>query len=311
MHRGMGMIGVNKRADAMPRRRILFGFDVSQWVAMLILVVVIVLCVFPFWWTISSSFKTAQEILVGTPKLLPKSLDTINYHYILTFPGINYVGMFVNSIYVTCFTVILYCILCVAAGYGFARVEFRGRDAIFLGLVLLLFVPQAGGLIALYEMMDKLGLRNNLNGLVLYFASQITVGAFIMRQAFLNLPRELEDAARIDGAHTFQILWHIAVPMVSSAILVVTILKFVEVWGEFLVTYTLIDNQQRLTAAVGYAMVASSVVTPQMSIAHLADLSIYGTSDASAVILLLPAVLIYIALQKWFVQGMLEGILKF
>lgn len=305
------MVSTSARASAMPRRTIVFGLDVSQWVAVLFLVLVIVLCVFPFWWAISSSFKSAQEILVGTPKLFPRGLNSVNYDYILTFPGINYLGMFVNSVYVTCFTVILYCILCVTSGYGFARVEFRGRDAIFLGLVLLLFVPQAGGLIALYEMMDKLGLRNNLNGLVLYFASQITVGAFIMRQAFLNLPRELEDAARIDGAHTLQVLWHIAVPMVTSAVLVITILEFVQVWGEFLVTYTLIDNQQRLTAAVGYAMVASSVVTPQMSQAHLADLSIYGTSDASAVILLLPAVLIYIALQKWFVQGMLEGILKF
>ena len=295
----------------MRRRKGLLSFDLSRWFAMLILAAVIVLCVFPFWWTISSSFKTAQEILVGTPKLLPRSLNTVNYDYILNFPGINYVGMFVNSVYVTGFTVILYCFLCVTAGFGFARVEFRGRDAIFLTLVLLLFVPQAGGLIALYEMMDKLGLRNNLNGLVLYFASQVTVGMFIMRQAFLNMPRELEDAARIDGANTFQVLWHVAVPMVTSAVLVITILEFVQVWGEFLVTYTLIDNQQRLTAAVGYAMVASSVVTPQMSIAHLADLSIYGTSDASAVILLLPAVLIYIALQKWFVQGMLEGILKF
>lgn len=301
----------SERGPVILRQRIRFGFDLSQWLAVLALVVVIVLCLFPFWWTVSSSFKTAQEILVGTPKLLPKALNTVNYDYILTFPGVNYVGMFVNSVYVTCFTVILYCILCVMAGYGFARVDFRGRDTIFLGLVLLLFVPQAGGLIALYEMMDKIGLRNNLNGLVLYFASQTTVGAFIMRQAFLNLPRELEDAARIDGAHTLQLLWHIAVPMVTSAILVITILEFVNVWGEFLITYTMIDNQQRLTAAVGYAMVAASVVTPQMSIAHLADLSIYGTSDASAVILMLPAVLIYIALQRWFVRGMLEGILKF
>lgn len=305
------MASVSARAVAMPRRHFLLGYDLGQWLAMLVLAAVVILCVFPFWWAISTSFKTAQEILVGTPKLFPRSLDVVNYDFVLSFPGINYVGMFVNSVYVTCFTVILYCILCVTAGYGFARVEFRGRDAIFLGLILLLFVPQAGGLIALYEMMDKLGLRNNLNGLVLYFASQITVGAFIMRQAFLNLPRELEDAARIDGAHTFQVLWHIAVPMVTSAILVITILEFVQVWGEFLVTYTMIDNQERLTAAVGYAMVASSLISPQMSISHLADLSIYGVSNASAVVLMLPAILIYIALQRWFVQGMLEGILKF
>jgi ABC-type glycerol-3-phosphate transport system permease component len=238
-------------------------------------------------------------------------LNPVNYDFVLTFPGINYVGMFVNSVYVTCLTVILYCVLCVTAGYGFARVEFRGRDAIFLALILLLFIPQAGGLIALYEMMDKLGLRNNLNGLVLYFASQITVGAFIMRQAFLNLPRELEDAARIDGARTIQILWHVALPMVTSAVLVVTILKFVDVWGEFLVTYTMIDSPDRLTAAVGYAEAVATLVTPQMTSTHLADLSIYGVNNAAAVILLLPAVLIYVALQKWFVQGMLEGILKF
>lgn len=295
----------------MPRRRRLLGYDLGNWVAMICLVITIVACIFPFWWTIATSFKSAQEILVGIPQLFPRSLNLVNYNFIINFPGISYLGMFVNSVYVTCFTVILYCVLCVMAGYGFARVEFRGRDAIFLGLVLLLFIPQAGGLIALYEMMDKMGLRNNLNGLVLYFASQSTVGIFIMRQAFLNLPKDLEDAARIDGAHTFQVLWHIAVPMVTSAVLVITILKFVEVWGEFLVTYTLIDNQERLTAAVGYAMVSVSIISNQLTGVHVADLSIYGINNAAAVFLMLPAILIYIGLQKWFVQGMLEGILKF
>jgi multiple sugar transport system permease protein len=271
--------------------------------------VVLLICVFPFWWVISSSFKTAQEILVGTPKLWPGGLNLVNYNYIINFPGINYVGMFVNSVYLTVLTVILYAILSTMAGYGFAKVEFRGRDVLFLGLVLLLFIPQAGGLIALYEMMDKFGLRNNLNGLVLYFASQLTVGIFIMRQAFLNVPRELEDSARIDGAHTFQVLWHVALPMVTSAVLVVTILKFVDVWGEFLVTYTMIDDQTRLTAAVGYAMV--SMISPSLSQVRLAELSIYGVNNASAVVLLVPAVLLYVALQRWFIRGMLEGVLKF
>jgi ABC-type glycerol-3-phosphate transport system permease component len=290
------------------RRRIL-GYRASDWVVMAILAVVLVVCIFPFWWVISSSFKTAQEILVGTPNLFPRGLNLVNYNYVANFPGINYVGMFVNSVYLTVLTVLVYAILATMAGYGFAKVEFRGRDALFLGLVLLLFIPQAGGLIALYEMMDKFGLRNNLNGLVLYFASQVTVGVFIMRQAFLNVPRELEDSARIDGAHTFQVLWHVALPMVTSAVLVVTILKFVDVWGEFLVTYTLIDDQNRLTAAVGYAMV--SMISPALSQVRLAELSIYGVNNASAVVLLLPAVLLYVGLQRWFIRGMLEGVLKF
>jgi multiple sugar transport system permease protein len=290
-------------------RRRWLGHRAGEWVVMAALVGVIVLCVFPFWWVLASSFKTAREILVGTPKLLPDGPNLVNYNYILNFPGINYVGMFVNSVYVTSLTVVIYVVLCTMAGYGFARVDFRGRDVLFLALILFLFIPQAGGLIALYEMMDKLGLRNSLNGLVLYFASQITVGTFIMRQAFLHIPRELEDAARIDGARTFRILWHVAVPMVTSAVLVVTVLKFVEVWGEFLITYTLIDDQTKLTAAVGYAMV--SMISPAMSQVRMQELSIYGVNNAAAVVLMAPAVLVYVALQRWFVRGMLEGVLKF
>jgi ABC-type glycerol-3-phosphate transport system permease component len=281
----------------------------SQWVSMLLLALVVLLCLFPFWWVLASSFKTAQEILVGTPKLWPNSLNLVNYNYLLTFPGINFVGMFLNSIYVTVLTVVIYIVLCTMAGYGFARVAFWGRDALFLALILLLFIPQAGGLIALYELMDALHLRNSLNGLVLYFASQVVVGMFIMRQAFLHVPRELEDAARIDGAHTFQVLWFVAVPMVRSAILVVTVLKFVDVWGEFLITYTLIDDQTKLTAAVGYAMV--SMISPSLSQVRLAELSVYGVNNAAAVLLMLPAVIVYIALQRWFVRGILEGVLKF
>ena len=83
----------------------------------------------------------------------------------------------------------------------------------------------------------------------------------------------------------------------------------VEVWGEFLITYTLIDDQTKLTAAVGYAMV--SMISPSLSQVRLADLSVYGVNNAAAVLLMLPAVIVYIALQRWFVRGILEGVLKF
>ena len=219
----------------------------------------------------------------------------------------RYHGKGGNSVIVTGGTVLLTALLATLAGYGFARIRFRGRDLIFIIFLLSLFIPQSGGLMAAYELMSFLHLRNNLLGLILAFSAGLTVPVFIMRQSFLALPNELDDAARIDGATRWQFFWRIGVPLVSAGITVVAIFTFISAWGEYLFTYTMEDKQSLYTLAVAVAQTE----IPNAAFNDVPQFSAYGAEAAIAIMGAAPAIAIFVLLQKWFVRGLAEGALKF
>ena len=153
--------------------------------------------------------------------------------------------------------------------------------------------------------MEFLHLRNSHLGLMLLFPSAISVALFVMRQNFLGVPRELEEAAIIDGANTWQMFWHVDVPLVRGGIAVVAIWEFIYVWGEYLITLTMIDFPELETVAL-------SVTKLQGWGAHFTSsiLAGYGAESAAYVIAMLPVILMFIFLQRWFVRGLSEGIIK-
>jgi multiple sugar transport system permease protein len=210
-----------------------------------------------------------------------------------------------NSFKVTIGALIVQCITASMAGFAFARLNFRGRDLLFYSLILLMFIPRAGGLMALYELMDFLRLRNNHLGLILLFPSAISVALFIMRQNFLSIPRELEDAALIDGAGTWRLFWSVDLPFVRGGLLVVAIFQFVYVWGEYLITLTMIDFPELETIAV-------AVTKLQGWSAHFTSdiLAGYGAESAAYVVAMIPVILVFVLMQKWFIRGLSEGIIK-
>jgi ABC-type glycerol-3-phosphate transport system permease component len=210
-----------------------------------------------------------------------------------------------NSVKVTLGAVIIQSIVATMAGFAFARLKFRGRDLIFYLLILMMFIPRAGGLMALYELMEFLNLRNSHLGLMLLFPSAISVALFVMRQNFLGVPRELEEAAIIDGANTWQMFWYVDVPMVRGGIAVVAIWEFIYVWGEYLITLTMLDFPELETVAL-------AVTKLQGWGAHFTSSTLagYGAESAAYVIAMLPVILMFIFLQRWFVRGLSEGIIK-
>jgi multiple sugar transport system permease protein len=262
--------------------------------------------VFPLWWAFSSSLKGSKELYSTNPSLLPLHPSWANYTGTLwgMFNVVQQVG---NSVIVTGGTVLLTALLATLAGYGFARIRFRGRDLIFIIFLLSLFIPQSGGLMAAYELMSFLHLRNNLLGLILAFSAGLTVPVFIMRQSFLALPNELDDAARIDGATRWQFFWRIGVPLVSAGITVVAIFTFISAWGEYLFTYTMEDKQSLYTLAVAVAQTE----IPNAAFNDVPQFSAYGGEAAIAIMGAAPAIAIFVLLQKWFVRGLAEGALKF
>jgi ABC-type glycerol-3-phosphate transport system permease component len=301
----MGMSGAP--ATALDRRR------TAGWgpaLAYVPLVVVCLLILVPLIWMVSSSFKGRQEFYAASATLLPLHPTLINYQYILTQLGDLPVYLR-NSFVVTVAAVLIVAALSSLAGYAFARLQFRGRDLIFYALVLSIFIPNVGGLMALYELMAFLHLRNSLIGLILYFSSGLPVPIFIMRQGFLGVPRELEESARVDGAGWLRVLVNIALPIAFNTVILVMILTFVAVWGDFLVTFILEDRAATMTISVGAQQV---LVMPYATTITPGFAGLFATEAANAAVLLLaslPVVIVYAVLQRWFMSGLTEGALKF
>jgi len=272
----------------------------------LALLLICAACLLPVVWTVSASLKNREELYMATPRLIPREPTLANYEWMLSQADMSRFPLNMwNSVKVTVGSVIVQCVAATMAGFAFARLEFRGRDLIFYLLIMLMFVPRAGGLMALYELMDFLNLRNSHIGLMLLFPSAISVALFVMRQNFLGVPRELEEAAIIDGANTWQLFWHVDAPLVKGGIVVVAIWALIYVWGEYLITLTMIDFPELETVSI-------AVTKLQGWGAHFTSsiLAGYGTEAAAYVIAMAPVVLVFIFMQKWFVRGLSEGILK-
>ncbi len=270
------------------------------------LIFICMACLLPVVWTISASFKDRFELYQATPTLLVRNPTLANYQFIFTRPDMSRLPLNMwNSIRVTMMSVVIQCVIASMAGFAFGRLEFPARDAIFYLLIILMFIPRAGGLMAVYELMDFLLLRNSLLGLALLFPSAISVALFVMRQNFLGVPRELEEAAIIDGAGTWTLFINVDIPFVKGGIAVVAIWEFIYVWGEYLTTLTMLDHPELETVAI-------AVTKLKGWSAHFTStlLASYGAEAAAYVVAMMPVIIMFIILQKWFVRGLSEGILK-
>jgi multiple sugar transport system permease protein len=271
----------------------------------LLLILMVVICLFPLYWSITGSLKDDTEIYEMKPSLLVRRPTLDNYRSAMNSEGGgNFLQFFANSIIIASGAVALQLLVGSMAGYGFARIRFRGRDLIFYTMVMIMFIPRVGGLMATYELMDFLHLRNSLFGLILLFASSVSLSLFILRQSFLTVPRELEEAAIIDGATAWQVFLKIALPMVQGTLVVVGTLSFLAAWGDYLTTYTMLDEQRLFTVSIAVRQIA----TPQSSLVGTG--SKYGVDNAIFILSSIPVILVYVAAQKWFIRGYREGILK-
>jgi multiple sugar transport system permease protein len=255
----------------------------------------------PIVWTLSASLKTRQELYQSAPSLITLHPTIENYTFALRkLTGFDV--FYRNSLIVTLGATALQTILASLAGYGFARLRFKGRDLLFYTMILLIFVPRAGGLMAQYELMNFLGLRNSLIGLILALSAGLAVPVFIMRQSFLNMPTDFEDAARVDGCNRFQTFWYVMMPMAAGSAAVVALFEFIRVWGEYLFTLTMIDDRNLFTLGVGMAMTLIGTTV------EFGEFTSYGAQAAAYVMAAAPVALFFLLLQRWFVRGLMEGL---
>jgi ABC-type glycerol-3-phosphate transport system permease component len=284
--------------------RTLSPVQAGQMAVTFALLVVAAISLLPILWVLSSSFKLREELYQATPSLIVRQPSLENYRFILKeLPEIPV--MFNNALILCSIVVVGKLALATLAAYPLARMDFPGRDALFLVFILSIFIPRAGGLMATYELMDFLRLRNSIPGLALYWCGHLTTPLFIMRQTFLSIPREIEDAAYIDGANTMQVIMRVALPMSAAGMVVVVLNEFVFHWGEYLTAYTMINDSSKYPIGVGIALVRGwgTTFTSQLT-------ATYGAESAGYLLCIAPVIIVFVLLQKWFIRGLSEGVLK-
>ena len=253
-----------------------------------------VLFLFPLVWSGWSSVK-------GQPGSSQASgYGFANYGYLASY-GEGLVTYVTNTAAVTAMTVVGTLVVSALGGYGFARFDFPGKNLLFLATLAILMVPYATILIPLYVLLDRLGLQNSLVGLSLVFVMfQLPFALFMMRNSFEAVPRELEEAALVDGCTTFTALRRVLLRAVRPGLVTVGLFAFLASWNDFFAPLILISDASKFTLPV-------AVYSMQQRTFGAID---YGALEAGVVVMAVPCLLVFLLLQRYYVRGFLSGAVR-
>lgn len=272
---------------ARPARRV--GLQVA-------LLIMVFVSLAPIAVILSISLKTNTE-LATNPLGLPQQWLFSNFAEAWNEAGIG--RYILNSILVAVPTLIIVVVVASLAGYAFAMMRFRGREALFTVFLIGLMLPAVSIVIALSFVQQNLGLYDTLPGLILAEAAMcIPLAVFIMRAAFRDLPHELREAVFIDGGSELTAFLRVMFPLARPAVSATVVLTFLTVWNDYLIPLVLINTESRRTVPLGLAFLKTSFTS---------DIVLIAASTALAA---LPSILIYVLLQRQFIQGIAQGSIK-
>jgi multiple sugar transport system permease protein len=260
------------------------------------LIALALIMLIPFAWMFSTSLKTQEYILRVTPQFIPNPLSFSSYSGLFDLMPVD--RMLLNSLVVAVAGTAGQVLVSAMAAYAFARLEWRGRNAVFVLYLATMMVPSQVTLIPLFILIRQLGWVNSYQGLILpgLFSA---FGTFLLRQAFLSMPRDLEEAAFIDGANHFTIFWRIILPLAKPALATLAVLSFMQFWNAYLWPLFVARQDAFMTLPVGLAKLQGG---PRA-------LTQWNMVMAGAVITVLPILITYLLAQKWFIRSVtLSGI---
>ena len=253
-------------------------------------------CLFPLWWAFSSSLKT-QETVFNDLSFFPKEPHWENY--ISAWTKADFGLYFLNSLFYTVTVVIGVILIASMAAYAFSRLQFKGKNFLFLVLISTMMIPIPGSFIALYVLLNKLHLVNTRLGYILpQINGGLALGIFLLKTFFDDLPKELEDSARIDGCGRFRVYWHIALPLARPAIAVLAIFNILAVWNEYLLATLVLSSKELMPLQRGLMVFQGANITQ------------YSLLMAGIVITVLPVLIVYLLLQKHIIKGITAGAVK-
>jgi len=261
-----------------------------------LLLAVLAITIGPFLWQLSTSLKgTHEDIFSSPPKFLPGDPTLHNYERVAdTIPVWDYA---LNSLKVATANVVTNCVGSALAGYALARLRYRGRKIATLVFILAMLVPVESIVIAQFTTMRELGLNNTLVGVVLP-GCIAAMNVLLMRNAFLNLPYEIEEAAYVDGANAWQRFLRIALPSVKGTLAVVAIFAFMGAWDDFLWPLIVLSDPAKFTLTIGLNYLHGTFANDERLVA------------AGTIIAVAPLIILFACLQRYFFRGVGEGAVK-
>jgi len=269
----------------------------------LILIALAVMFGFPLLWTIMSSLKTAQEMYDFPPRLFPRIPQFANYLRVLSIERVPVLLWTFNSMLITVLTTLGTVITCSLVGYSFARFEFRGRGFLFFVTLATLTLPAQVTLIPQFVLFYKLGWINTHFPLwVPAWFGGGAFGIFLMNQFFKTIPRDLDEAALIDGASYPRVFWSVLLPLLKPPVITLAIITFIASWSDFQGPLIYLNSPEKFTISIGLNFFVQSPEVGGEPMQHLLM--------AACVLAMLPTVLVFFFGQRYFVQGVVMSGLK-
>ena len=252
---------------------------------------------FPFFVMIKIALLPENDISINSTTFINMNITFDNFIHV--FRKIPITRYFLNSMFVALCTTIGQVIISALAGYAFARLEFRYKESLFLIILITMMVPPQVNIVPLFFLMRELHLINTFSALILpgLFGG---FGVFFMRQYFLSLPKDLEDAAKIDGCNLFQTFFKIALPLALPAVVTLFVFTFVTTWNSFIWPLIVTNTESMRTLPVGLAIFKGS----------FREITLWGDLMACSVICVIPVVLIFLLSKKYFLSDLLSGSVK-
>jgi ABC-type glycerol-3-phosphate transport system permease component len=255
----------------------------------------------PFFWTLSSSLKSQAELYTFPPTWWPEQIRWSNYALVFTIaPFAQFV---INTVFVTACAMIGQILSASAVAYGFTRFRFPGRDALFFIVLSTLMLPWQVTIVPTFLLFRSLGWINTF--LPLIVPSFFGGGAFfifLLRQFFMTIPRDLDEAAKIDGASSLRIFWNIILPLSKPALATVAIFSFIDHWNEFIGPLIYLNSTAKFTISIGLRYFMSSPLT--------GDEPRDAILMAASLIVAAPPLILFFVAQRFFVQGIVTTGLK-
>jgi ABC-type glycerol-3-phosphate transport system permease component len=285
-------IGAPRRLQGSERvARIVRGFSSHA-----VLLLAAIVMGMPFIWMISTAFKSPQEVSIFPPIWLPETLRWDNF--VMAWEAAPFGRFYINSIIVTGWGVTMEVLIAALTAYAFARIEFPGRNLLFMVVLAAMMIPTQMALVPNYVTLKHLGWINEYAGIVIPHVSSV-FGAFLLRQAFLSMSSEIFDAATIDGAGHLRSLLYVALPLARPVVATLALYLFIAKWNDYLWPLIITNTQDMRTLPVGLVMVRSAeyIIGPE----HLM---------AATLFVLVPVLLVFFLAQNQLIEGIAAGALK-
>jgi multiple sugar transport system permease protein len=276
-------------------RRRLTLYRASKWALAVIAILIALLMLLPIIWLTFTAFKPESDIVTYPPTLWPREF-TLD-HFVDVWDRIPFARLYVNTIIFAGGVTVISLLLDSMAAYALARIPFRGRGAVMVLILILLMLPFQVTLIPLYDMLNGLGLTNTLPGMIVPRMTN-AFGIFFLTQFFLSLPRDLEEAARVDGASEWRIYRQVVMPLAKPALLTLGLFHFQYNWNDLLWPLVMSSSLESSTLPAGLALFMGQ---------HVVE---YGLLMAGSLLALLPVAVFFLLIQRSFVAGIATTGLK-